>query len=263
MVSFFNFARFAFVALGLSLLLTSCEYQELAKADYPQQVLYMPTAKNGLFAINSISTSGTYRFTVDAANKKIVIPLGVFRGGVSADGDVTVSIAANADTINRLISTSFLVGTALLPTDKFVVPTSVSIPSGQQSAPFNLLIDLDYLRANPTQKLAVGIGISSPQTPINPLLKTTIVSFDASILKPTPAFTSKADATTPRKYAFTNTSANAVSYSWDFGDGSAPLTDKAPTYTYAKAGTYTVALTTTGITGSADAVKVTATITVP
>ncbi|MVM36701.1 PKD domain-containing protein [Spirosoma sp. HMF3257] len=255
--------RFAFVFFGSSLLLSSCKYEELAKADYPQQIIYMPTAKNGLFTINSISTSGTYRFTVDLATKKVIIPLGVFRGGVAADGDVPVTITANADTISKLISTNALVGTVALPADKFVLPPSVTIPNGQESGAFNLTIDLDYLRTSPAQKLAVAVGIASSQTPVNPLLKTTIISFDPTILKPTPNFTTKADASVPQKITFTNTSSNAVSYSWDFGDGSTAVADPSPIYTYTQAGTYTVTLTATGITGSSDAVKKVATVTIP
>ena len=262
MISLYNLLRLAVLGFGVCLFAGSCQYEELAKADYPQQVIYMPTAKNGLFAITGISTSGTYRFTVDLAAKKVIIPLGVIRGGVSADGDVPVTIAANADTISRLISSSVLVGTIALPTDKFALPASITIENGKTSAPFNLQIDLDYLRAAPAQKIAVAVGIASQQTTVNPLLKTTVISFDPSILKPTPNFTTKADATTPRKITFTNTSLNAISYAWDFGDGSAAVTDAAPAYAYTKAGTYTVTLTATGITGSPDAVNKTLAVTV-
>lgn len=262
MTSLFNPARFALVCFGICLLASGCQYEELAKASYPQQIIYMPAAKNGLFSIASIATSGAYKFTVNVEQKKLIIPLSVYRGGVSVDGDVSVTIAANADTISRLISSSALVGTAMLPADKFVLPPSVTIQAGRNTAPFDLSIDLDYLRSNPGAKLAVGVSIASPQTSVNPLLKTTVISLDPAILKPTPNFTMKADATTPKKIAFTNTSLNAVSYSWDFGDGSAAVTDQAPIYTYTTAGTYSVTLTATGITGSADAVKKTTTVTV-
>jgi len=47
---------------------------------------------------------------------------------------------------------------------------------------------------------------------------------------------------------FTNTSADAVSYSWDFGDGSTS-TDENPTHTYAEEGTYEVVLTGTNASG--------------
>lgn len=50
---------------------------------------------------------------------------------------------------------------------------------------------------------------------------------------------------TPATIKFTNTSTNATTYKWDFGDGS-NATDKEPSHDYAKAGTYTVKLTTEG-----------------
>ena len=50
---------------------------------------------------------------------------------------------------------------------------------------------------------------------------------------------------TPLTVKFTNSSTNATTYAWDFGDG-AKSTDKEPSHDYTKAGTYTVKLTTTG-----------------
>ncbi len=262
MTSIFNLTRFGLVCVGL--LLGSCTYKELVEASYPQQVLYLPTARSGVFAIASLPTPGAYRFLVKVEEKKVIVPLSVYRGGISVEGDVPVTVVANADTISKLIAANtLLINTGALPADKFTLPTSVTIPAGENTVPFDLSIDLDYLRANPGKKLAVGVSISSPQTTVNPLLKTTVISIDPAIFKPTTDFSSKADATVPRKITFTNTSLNALSYSWDFGDGSAPSIDKAPTYTYANAGTYTVTLTATGITGATDAVKKTATITVP
>lgn len=264
MLSLYNITRFALVCFVPGFLFSSCRYDELAPATYPQQIIYMPTAKNGLYTIASIPVAGTtYRFTIDQTGKKVSIPLGVYRGGVSTDGDVPVTITASADTVTKLISTSALAGTAALPAGKFEVPTSVTIPNGLESASFNLSIDLDYLRANPTQKLALGVSIASDRTTVNPLLKTTIISFDPAILLPTPNFTARADAAIARRITFTNTSLNAVSYSWDFGDGSPAVTVPSPGYTYAASGTYTVTLTATGITGGADAVKKTLSVMVP
>jgi PKD repeat protein len=50
---------------------------------------------------------------------------------------------------------------------------------------------------------------------------------------------------------FTNTSKNATSYSWDFGDGGTS-TDKDPVYTYAADGDYTVTLTAMDDNGNSD-----------
>lgn len=53
---------------------------------------------------------------------------------------------------------------------------------------------------------------------------------------------------------FTNTSTNALSYQWDFGDGQTS-TEASPTNVYKAAGDYTVKLTATGEAGSTPSVK--------
>jgi len=50
---------------------------------------------------------------------------------------------------------------------------------------------------------------------------------------------------------FTNTSKNATSYSWDFGDGSTS-TEESPQHTYAAEGTYTVKLTASDDNSNSD-----------
>ncbi|MDN3669513.1 PKD domain-containing protein [Echinicola jeungdonensis] len=61
-----------------------------------------------------------------------------------------------------------------------------------------------------------------------------------------------ADYTVEKEYldvAFTNTSENAVSFTWNFGDGNTS-TEENPSHTYAEAGTYTVVLTATAQGGT-------------
>jgi PKD repeat protein len=62
---------------------------------------------------------------------------------------------------------------------------------------------------------------------------------------------------------FVNLSANAVSYSWSFGDGSTVSTDVSPNHKYTAAGTYTITLTTTGIAASGAPSVKTSTVTIP
>lgn len=50
--------------------------------------------------------------------------------------------------------------------------------------------------------------------------------------------------------AFTNTSTNAVAYSWTFGDGTPPSTQSTPSHPYADLGIYTVTLSITDPTGA-------------
>ncbi len=62
----------------------------------------------------------------------------------------------------------------------------------------------------------------------------------------------KADYTFEKEYlmvTFTNASENAVSYSWDFGDGNTS-TEKSPIHTYEAPGTYTVTLSATAQGGT-------------
>lgn len=50
------------------------------------------------------------------------------------------------------------------------------------------------------------------------------------------------------EYAFSNTSTNAASYEWDFGDGNMS-TEESPTHVYATAGEYTITLTASSDVG--------------
>ena len=67
---------------------------------------------------------------------------------------------------------------------------------------------------------------------------------------------------TNQDVTFTNTSSNATSYSWDFGDGSSASTEINPTHTYATTGTYTVTLIASNNCGS-DTATTSITVTVP
>ena len=65
------------------------------------------------------------------------------------------------------------------------------------------------------------------------------------VLDPIPAFTASSFGFAGVPVSFTNTSANATSYSWDFGDGNTS-TDENPSHAYTAVGEYTVTLAATG-----------------
>lgn len=65
--------------------------------------------------------------------------------------------------------------------------------------------------------------------------------------KPVASFTYEADG---REVTFTNTSTNAKTYAWDFGDGGTS-TEENPVHTYATYGKYSVSLVVTGDGGEA------------
>lgn len=237
---------------GFAFLLVSCNYQEVADADYPAQKLYMPTAVNGIFTIDDVPQSADflptpgqpYKYTIDVSSNKLIVPLGVYRAGLNRSGNVTANIAASNDTIGKLIADSIISpSTIILPASNYTIPSSVDIVSGSEFGTFNLEIDLNYLRSFPNTIFALGIGISSSQVQVNPLLNTTVLVIETKFLKSVASFKSKVDASDSQKIAFTNTSTYALNYGWNFGDGSTASTELFPSHVYTSSGTYTVTLT--------------------
>ncbi len=245
--------------LVLSVLVGACQYKNLADAVYPDQLVYMPAAVGGFYDVSTVPTIiSSARYSVDLGAKKFNIPLGIVRSGVNNSGTFSAKITANTDTLGLLIAANKLVAD-VLPMANYALPSSVEGGDGKDNAPFTLSVDLDYLRNNATKKFAVAVRLTEAQPALNVGLATTIVTIDAKILKPVANFTSKV---TTKTVVFANSSTYGVSYVWNFGDGTPTETTTAPTHIYTAAGTYTVTLTTTGITGSQDANVKTATVTV-
>lgn len=78
---------------------------------------------------------------------------------------------------------------------------------------------------------------------------TTSVSHDFTVVASTAACSFSA-AVNNTDATFTNATTGADSYSWDFGDGSAPDITENPSHTYATNGTFTVILSATNVCGT-------------
>ena len=254
-------------------MLASCQYKEIANAAYPDQKIYMPSSYNGVFAVNNVAlpvgntTPGnTYRYTVDMAARKFIVPLGVYRSGINNDGAFTVNVAVNTDTITKLLTTlspKLPVGTVLLPATAYSTVSTVEMKDGEETAIFNFSINLDFLITNfPGKNFAIGVTISSAARVTSKGLGTTVLLLGTDMMKPTASFTSVVSSTGVKTWNFNSTSLMTVGYSWNFGDGTPVSTVKSPSHTYAASGTYTVTLEALGVTGQENKSIKTALITV-
>jgi PKD repeat protein len=250
------------IKLGLVLIgfaaMTSCQYEEIAKANYPDELIYLPAALQGIYSIDNLPTAtlavptpgNPTRFTVNTVTNEFNVPLAVYRSGISDGKTLMVDIVVNADTINNLIVTDTvnMKNTEVLPTDKYSLPSSVQVEGGSDLGPFNLIVDMDFLKANVPRKYALGVTISSVDCKSNPSYKTVIILIDTRIMIPAPKFTFVIDNPT-HKVTFTNSTNYGVSYSWDFGDNSTSA-ELNPVHTFAATGDYNVTIHATGLAGN-------------
>ena len=71
-----NGIKILLISCIASLVTTSCEYKEIADAEYSDQILYMPGAKSGIYRVNEISQNNApYRYRLDMENKKVIVEI--------------------------------------------------------------------------------------------------------------------------------------------------------------------------------------------
>jgi hypothetical protein len=234
----------------------SCDYKELADADYMDGKLYMPVAYNGVvYSINELTktygdvpTPGeVYRYIADRPNNKFIIPLGIYRSGVTADKSISADIAVNASVVDKLISDGVLESSVVtLPEGKYTLASpKIQIAKNARSASFDLAVDFSFLRENTPLQYVVGLSVSSADMEVNADLGTLIVLIDTKMLLPVADFDVSANGKTIN---FLNNSQYALSCSWDFGDGTSSA-ETNPVHTYENPGTYPVKLSLTGLYG--------------
>lgn len=178
------------VVAGILLLAALCscgKYRDVADTAYPDQVIYMPAA-NGIFQVSApgntyeVPTPGQpYSFRVDQAQGRVIVPLGVVRGGVSTKGSIAVNIKSRPDTVTALIGQQQL-NAELLPANAYSLPSNVGLSDGETAVTFELVIDLPYLVERPDRMFAIAVQISSMERRTNPKLETAIVVFNADLL---------------------------------------------------------------------------------
>ena len=239
---------------------TSCEYKEIADADFPEGLIYLPIAvlEDNVYTINTLPTNptatepeNTYRFRLNMNDNEFIIPLSVYRSGLNNGASFTINITTDRDTIEALmISGELNSDVVILPEGKYTLAPSVQIKSGKDHVPFTLTVDLDYLIAGAASKkeYALAVNISSTAIESNPKLNTVVILISSEILLSSSNFTYEASKDNPKQITFTDASLYAMSYSWDFGDNETS-TEMSPVHIFENQGTYVVKLKTTGATG--------------
>ncbi len=118
--------------------------------------------------------------------------------------------------------------------------------------------------ANPTHVYALPGSYPAPLTAPNAVGADAATSIVTILTPPLPAFTSPTPHPLGTTTVFSNTSTgDALSYAWDFGDGSPIAAEANPTHQYAFPGRYTVTLTATNAVGADTATGIVTILTPP
>ena len=140
---------------------------------------------------------------------------------------------------------------------EFVVPNYIS------QATITASCSLDTIYQVPAAGSRVGVGDTTVTITVEAGSLFTQCSFNLNVEGANPDFS--ADQTSvckETKISFTDLSADAVSWVWDFGDGSSLDSTQNPTHTYSSPGTYTVSLEATSSLGCTETIIKNAFITI-
>ncbi len=174
----------------IGFIFTSCEYKEIADTEYLAQKIYLPAASYTVYEVKDSTkvfaspTSGKQkRYYFSSDQTKMNIPLSVYRSGVTKDGNISVNLVVNNDTIQEMIAQGLLSNVEVLPAAQATIPSSISIPSGNDIGSFEIQINRDFLLNNPDKNYVTAITISSNDREVTPNLKTATIMIDSNLAK--------------------------------------------------------------------------------
>lgn len=244
MIPFIN--KISFYSICILLIISCSKKPEAVDVQYPPPVIYLSQAAvakytgNGVYVVNPNLYNQTVNFKIEGA--RVIIPVGLIRSGINLSGNVTVNITAAGTTGNNYDA---------LPSNAYTLPVSAIMQDGANNAQFSLSIDENYLinnyLNNAGKQFGLTINIAAPNAQATDLTSVLFIINPEKIVAPQADFFASTYNDGTKTGTFINKSANATSYSWDFGDGSAVVTGaNPPPHKYASAGTYTITLTAKG-----------------
>jgi PKD repeat protein len=194
-----------------------------------------------LTEISCVGTGATFKFP-NAGTAYLVI-----RGGGSSYGDNGViidNIAIRSLESTEVAPPPLVANFTTEITDLTAIFTNTSANATTYAWDFGDSVGTSS-EENPSYTYAAG-GIYTVKLTASNAAESIEITKQVTVIDPAAApvagFTSEVSFL---GVTFTNTSGNATSYAWDFGDGSGTSTNESPSYVYASVGTYAVTLTAT------------------
>ena len=181
---------FLLLTIG-SVLLLCCDYRDIADADYPDNMIYFPTAVNGIWVIDtktnenpSIITPG-YSGLYEIEDNTFSVVLGIVQSGINNTNSFEVGLAFQNDTVQSLIQKEDLPAETIpMPESKLSFPQKITFPKNSQSTSFKVSFPLDEITgANSGKKVAFALTIADSEIAPNPRLQTTVVFIDSKFLE--------------------------------------------------------------------------------
>lgn len=244
--------KFVFL-LVVAVIIISCSKNKVQDAEYPLPVIYLSQAAkikhSGVVAYKLPSNIHNQVINFTIAGNNFVIPVGVVRSGLDLKGETVVNFLQSAVNDPKLYGAN----SEQLPADKITIPSNVTFKSGEGNTQADLNVNLDFLVNSfintPEKEYVTKIDITTnaANAQLSPDMSSVILQIDPKvIIMPVANFTSYIFNDT-KTANFVNVSLNATAFEWDFGDGSAKVTDASPSHNYSAAGSYTVTLKVKGV----------------
>lgn len=173
--------------------ITACEYKDIADAEYPDQTVYLPAARQEVYKIEKPATGSDspVQYILDKENNKVILPMSIYRAGINNKGSVIADIVSDTKVVSDLIASGDLTtihddGTSttpiLLPEDKYSYAQTVEIKSGEETGSLEIILDLPYLVSHPDTRFAFAVKIADSNVSINDKLATVIIDFNTKVL---------------------------------------------------------------------------------
>ncbi len=172
----------------ISFVFISCEYKDVADTEYVAQKIYLPVASYTVYDVKDFTkvfatpTQGKQK-RYYLTSEKMIIPLSVYRSGFTKDGNISVNLVLNNDTIQDMINQGLLNNVEVLPAAQAAIPSSINILSGNDIGSFDLQVNRNFLLNNPGKNYVTAVTISSNDREVTPNLKTATIIIDSNLAK--------------------------------------------------------------------------------